>query len=124
MEIIANRDYQQAKQFIEEHIDKYYITEEIKNQFVECYKMLTPENAKEIYGKVFSLRGDVLRTLNKEFNDDMFWWSGNVIMIGAAASALSYGMNYFIPNKHVKTIQNISIGITIFGFCMLFSIGH
>lgn len=124
MYIIANRDLNLAKQFIEAHIDKPYLTEEVKNQLVDYYRLLTPENAKDIYGKVSDLTDKLLRANVREFNYSMMRIAGYTMLGGVTIGVVNEAVNYFFPNRHNQAIQKVSICVAGFGLIMLLSIGH
>ncbi len=133
--IIVNRDYATAtyyydiaKNFIEQNVENPNFPEQVKNRFVECYDLLTVENAKTIYYELLKLHGEVANKIKREFNMSMFKTSGTVILIGLIPVILCQIAKQYIPRnrfyKYVDHIQYVAGWVSAFGVCMLFAVGH
>jgi hypothetical protein len=134
--IIANRDYDIVKKFIEQNIDNSYLSEEDRNRFVECYQSLTLENVKEIYNEVFELNRcaikkykAVIAEKNRQFDISMLKIGGIVIAIGLGPVVLceiakQYILLENILYQYVDNLQFCSGLVAAFGFCILFAVGH
>jgi len=133
-EIISNRNYEIAKKYIEDNIDKFYLSEEAKNRLTECYNSLTTENAKTLYNEVLNIcsnaSGTYYRNNKREFNWYMLKLSATICLTGVIPCVLSeVARKYISPERtqvhsFIDIISKCGVCVFVVGFAMAFAIGH
>lgn len=127
--IIANKDYEMTKKFIEDTTTKSYLTESIKQRFIECYQTLTVDNAKPIYTELHKLNEDCIGRHHWEHTKGFLQLSGYTALFGVGLFGLSRLIKCFVKptNKYygyIDNMQNVSAYVLIIAFCMVMSAGH
>jgi hypothetical protein len=130
MEVITNNHYYtQTRQFIETHATESFLSQEIKDKFVEFYQSVNTENAKVVYDEVCNLYNHAKDMNRREFNSAMLKLSLMVFLVSGATSLVGTAGTYLIPkiswfHRLSKWIQKIGYGGMVVGGCMLFAVGH
>jgi len=106
-----NINYDKCKEFISGILQKDWLSEETKNQFLELLNSLNTENAKTVYEKALKLYNNNKSYLNME---DIS--AGQVMLIvGGTVAVTSYGLNKFC----LSPLTKVGIGLTLCGLYMI-----
>lgn len=127
--IIANKDYEMTKKFIEDIVTKSYLSESVKQKFIESYQILNVDNAKVIYSELHKLNDDCIRANHWEFTKGCLQLSGYTALFGIGLFGLSRIIKCFVKptNKYygyIDSMQNVSVYVLILAFAMAMSAGH
>ncbi len=124
--IIANRDCNNARNFIEKHISTHFLTKENISQMTTLYNSITAENAKEVYGKASDIFYEAVRINRHNFNIQwlrffgaFFLISGGICLTGFLAER--YLKKYFKYYEHIKCIGAVGLFVS---FCGVLATGH
>jgi len=128
-QIINDKYYDKATNFIQEHITSEILTDEVRNKFTEYYQSLTMENAKYIFDEVSELYNEAVRVNRHEFMSMQLKLAGTLFLYGGGIGLIGVVGKKLIPekskfNKYAEYVQNAGLCVMGLSFIMLFAIGH
>jgi len=128
-QIINDKYYDKATNFIQEHITSEILTDEVRNKFTEYYQSLTMENAKYVFDEVSKLYNEAVQVNRHEFMSMQLKFAGTIFLYGGGISLIGMVGKKLIPeksnfHKYAEYVQNGGLCVVGLSVIMLFAIGH
>lgn len=125
-QIQLDQYYNKARTFIQEHIQKEILSDEVKNKFIEYYQSINTENAKHIYDSVSALYSDAVKVNRREILLFELKWSGTLSLFGCIIILFgTIGKRFILPSsRFYKYGTHIQIGgsmVLLFSIMLFFA---
>src|SRR5437763_12750520 len=122
--IIADRYYDRARSFIQDHIQDVTLPESFRNKMSEYYQNLDMHNAQDIYQQVYKGYQEQMFAQRRDFEGQWIAASLKVAAIGAGIGIGGYVlMKVFTPrnemtaHKVLTKMQWIGASFLVLGLC-------
>jgi hypothetical protein len=125
--IINDQFHDKTVQFIQQHINDSYLSDELKQKFVEFYQQVNRNNSETIYRTVKNLYSQEVTANRQAFNTTMLQYAGGTMLVGGGIHLIGSMGERYSTARTARTFTNIrNIGSVIMGlgFIGLLSIGH